>query len=70
MAAEIQKSQPDGVGSGSAWKRSLPRAYSITLPKPPARSEANQRIATRPSTMMIICTKSVIATDHMPPTIV
>ena len=43
---------------------------SFDVPKPPARSDAKKRIATRPSTMMIICTKSVTATDHMPPYIV
>jgi hypothetical protein len=38
-----------------------------TLSKPPAMSPAIQLTQIRPMTITIICTKVVIATDHMPP---
>ena len=50
-------------------KSNLPSAAALesTLSKPPAMSPAIQVTQTRPMTITIICTKVVIATDHMPP---
>ncbi len=55
------------VGSGQNWNRSLLVASAITLSAPPAWSAANIAMIASPITRMIICMKSVTATDHMPP---
>lgn len=59
--------------SSEGRKSNLPSAaaLAITLSKPPAMllamSPAIQLTQIRPMTITIICTKVVIATDHMPP---
>ena len=52
---------------GKNWNFPSRAANSTTRPAPPARSAENQAMAIRPMAITIICTKSVIATDHMPP---
>ena len=42
-------------------------AFAMTLEKPPAMSLAVQATISRPTTITIICTNVVAATDHMPP---
>ncbi|MNQ69005.1 hypothetical protein D3C85_835820 [compost metagenome] len=57
------------LGSKLCMKENLPSAaaWLITTSAPPAMSPISQVRYTRPATMMIICMKSVRATDHMPP---
>ena len=67
MAAAKKNTMSWRVGSGRNLKRSRLTARSITLPAPPAMSPAKKASTSRPTTRMIICRKSVTATDHMPP---
>lgn len=67
IAAAMKNMISVKLGSGKNLNRSLLAASSITLSAPPARLAAKMAIADSPTTRMIICTKSVTATDHMPP---
>ena len=67
MAAAMKNVHSLTPPLGKNWNLPSRAAYSTTLPAPPARSAANQAIASKPTPITIICTKSVMATDHMPP---
>ena len=57
---------PSGQNSSfpSAW------ACAITLAGPPAMSPTSQAMNSSPTTMTTVCSMSVSATAHMPPSIV